>query len=171
MPTGLGLRPGAKAPDEPPNPTGYAPPLDSTCPYVMRGRGLALDGERSALAQRLVERAWGDVTATRYSQKNAVIYTRRQAGSEEREPSDIQSHLHFILCRVDRHLLGAAGAVVAWFAGETHRDRVRAERLRRNVFQRDRLAPFDFRLGEGSQTDRASVVACPVETQPLLSIR
>ena len=30
MPTGLGLRPGAKAPDEPPNPTGYAPPLDST---------------------------------------------------------------------------------------------------------------------------------------------
>ena len=32
MPTGLGLRPGAKAPDEPPNPTGYAPPLDSTCP-------------------------------------------------------------------------------------------------------------------------------------------
>ena len=30
MPTGLGLRPVAKAPDEPPNPTGYAPPLDST---------------------------------------------------------------------------------------------------------------------------------------------
>ena len=30
MPTGLGLRPGAKAPDEPPYPTGYAPPLDST---------------------------------------------------------------------------------------------------------------------------------------------
>ena len=27
---GIGLRPGAKAPDEPPNPTGYAPPLDST---------------------------------------------------------------------------------------------------------------------------------------------
>ena len=31
VPTGLGLRPGAKAPDEPPHPTGYAPPLDSTC--------------------------------------------------------------------------------------------------------------------------------------------
>ena len=27
---GFGLRPGAKAPDEPPSPTGYAPPLDST---------------------------------------------------------------------------------------------------------------------------------------------
>ena len=27
---GIGLRPGAKAPDQPPNPTGYAPPLDST---------------------------------------------------------------------------------------------------------------------------------------------
>ena len=27
---GVGLRPGAKAPDQPPNPTGYAPPLDST---------------------------------------------------------------------------------------------------------------------------------------------
>ena len=27
---GVGLRPGAKAPDEPPTPTGYAPPLDST---------------------------------------------------------------------------------------------------------------------------------------------
>ena len=26
---GIGLRPGAKAPDQPPNPTGYAPPLDS----------------------------------------------------------------------------------------------------------------------------------------------
>ena len=34
MPTGLGLRPGAKAPDEPPNPTGYAPPLDSTEQFV-----------------------------------------------------------------------------------------------------------------------------------------
>ena len=32
VPTGFGLRPGAKAPDEPPTPTGYAPPLDSTCP-------------------------------------------------------------------------------------------------------------------------------------------
>ena len=30
MPTGFGLRPGTKAPDEPPSPTGYAPPLDST---------------------------------------------------------------------------------------------------------------------------------------------
>ena len=30
MPTEFGLRPGAKAPDEPPSPTGYAPPLDST---------------------------------------------------------------------------------------------------------------------------------------------
>ena len=29
---GFGLRPGAKAPDEPPSPTGYAPPLDSTAP-------------------------------------------------------------------------------------------------------------------------------------------
>ena len=36
VPTGLGLRPVAKAPDEPPNPTGYAPPLDSTCPYDPR---------------------------------------------------------------------------------------------------------------------------------------
>ena len=27
---GFGLRPGAKAPDEPPSPPGYAPPLDST---------------------------------------------------------------------------------------------------------------------------------------------
>ena len=42
MPTGLGLRPGAKAPDEPPNPTGYAPPLDSTSPKLREcpaGRG------------------------------------------------------------------------------------------------------------------------------------
>ncbi len=30
MPTGFGLRPGTKAPDEPPSPTGHAPPLDST---------------------------------------------------------------------------------------------------------------------------------------------
>ena len=30
VPMGFGLRPGAKAPDEPPSPTGYAPPLDST---------------------------------------------------------------------------------------------------------------------------------------------
>jgi hypothetical protein len=30
VPTGFGLRPGPKAPDEPPSPTGHAPPLDST---------------------------------------------------------------------------------------------------------------------------------------------
>ena len=35
---GFGLRPGAKAPDEPPSPTGYAPPLDSTARHVVERR-------------------------------------------------------------------------------------------------------------------------------------
>ena len=43
MPTGFGLRPGAKAPDEPPNPTGYAPLLDSTL-MVMTLLGRDLPG-------------------------------------------------------------------------------------------------------------------------------
>ena len=71
MPTGLGLRPGAKAPDEPPNPTGYAPPLDSTCPkprFILEhyAEKIGLDEAvvREALAQggraRVVERAARD---------------------------------------------------------------------------------------------------------------
>ena len=52
-PTGLGLRPVAKAPDEPPNPTGYAPPLDSTpspAHEMCAGPGVALSAMDS-LAQ------------------------------------------------------------------------------------------------------------------------
>ena len=42
VPTGFGLRPGAKAPDEPPTPHRYAPPVDST--EVVRTRVRQLRG-------------------------------------------------------------------------------------------------------------------------------
>ena len=48
MPTGLGLRPVAKAPDEPPNPTGYAPPLDSTKIEEGEQETAATEAKRSA---------------------------------------------------------------------------------------------------------------------------
>ena len=54
MPTGLGLRPGAKAPDEPPNPTGYAPPLDSTHPGDKRRREMGSSRVRELAERRSV---------------------------------------------------------------------------------------------------------------------
>ena len=40
VPTGFGLRPGAKGPDEPPTPHHYAPPVDSTAVVRTRVRQL-----------------------------------------------------------------------------------------------------------------------------------
>ena len=55
---GFGLRPGAKAPDEPPSPTGYAPPLDST---PMERRELQEATLHSWLGQGLDVRALTEV--------------------------------------------------------------------------------------------------------------
>ena len=63
MPTGLGLRPGAKAPDEPPNPTGYAPPLDSTTCISSR-RWLKAKAIIEAWARRLQSPAATRLTRT-----------------------------------------------------------------------------------------------------------
>ncbi len=70
--------------------------------------------------------------------------------------------------RFDGGLLYWAGAVVAVGAGKTHCDYTDLEGLWWNVLQRYHRALFDIPLGEGSQADRASVVAQLEQFQPLL---